>query len=304
MATEIRRIFIDSRLRSPTSASNADWTCDLPYEIWCPAGTEARVDGLVMSHSWPTVAQGANDKLYIKETTGGSTFHRIVTVAPGVYSIGSLASELQAQLRTSSYISDGVYSVSHAHNRLEFANSSPTGSVLIYSRADTSSKNTRTLNWVSPGGSVIAESSDFPTIWSAANVVGPPTPPTPIGDICELIGLMDNALEITPGGAVQKCSHIDLQRLKQLYLCSNSLPSTSLDLRGRGDIIRQIIVGNSEPGSVVVDQLPSNIAFAHFPTDTVLRHLSFQIRDFSGDIATLYGHQVSFVIELSRPSDR
>ncbi len=100
MASETRRIFIDSRLRNSTSDSNADWNCDLPYELWCPAGTEARVDGLVMSHSWPAIELGKNDKLYLKETvSGGNTFHRMLTVPPGTYSIGTLSAELQAQLR-------------------------------------------------------------------------------------------------------------------------------------------------------------------------------------------------------------
>ena len=303
MASEIRRIFIDSRLRNPTSASNADWSVDLPLEVLCPAGTEARVDSLVMSHSWPTVETNKNDKLYLKETLGSVTYHRIVTLDPGIYSIGTLGAQLQAKLRSGSNISDGVYSITNANNRLEFANSSPTASVMIYSRKVTSSNETLTINWTFPSGSVIAESSDFPTIWSAANVVGPPTPPTPIADCCELIGLMTNSMQLTPG-VPGKCEHIDLARHKALYLCSNSLPSTSIDLHGRGDIIRKIIIGNSEPGSVVVDQLASNVAFAYFATETVLRHLSFTIRDFSGGIATLNGHQISFVIELSRPSDR
>ena len=302
MSDQVRRIFIDSRHRTQTSASNADFSVDLPYEVHASAGTQARIDGLLMSHSWPSVETGKNDKLYVKETpsAGGASYHRVVLCPQGTYSIGTLAAVLQTQLQTSSYIGDGVYSVTFANNRLEFANSSPTASALIYGRSVLRGQTTLSLQWTFPGGSYVESSNDWATIWSAASIV--PSLPSPLADICELIGLMDGVLSLTPGVS-QQCNHVDLARHKALYLCSNSLPSTSMDLRGNCNIIRQIIVGNAAPGEVVVDQLPSNIAFALFTTDTVLKHLSFQIRDYDGEIATLSGHQISFVLELHRPGD-
>jgi len=110
-------------------------------------------------------------------------------------------------------------------------------------------------------------------------------------------------LHIAPG-VVVTCAHIDLQRHKSLYLCSKSLPCHSLDLRGRGDILKQIIVGNTSPGSVIVDVLPSMVNFSHFVSYTMLKHLNFTIRDHEGTIANLYDHEISFTIELLRPSDQ
>ena len=165
------------------------------------------------------------------------------------------------------------------------------------------SKNQIVINWTFPDGLYVSSTSDFNLVWAAANVVAGAPLPSNLADACELIGLMDNRLIIQPG-VFASCNHIDLARHKALYLCSNSLLSTSMDLRGRSDIIRQIIIGNAAPGEVVVDTLPSNVAFASFPSWTVLKHLSFQIRDHAGEIATLYGHQISFVIELLRPMDR
>jgi hypothetical protein len=302
MSDEIRRIFIDSRYRNQTSASNADFSVDLPFEVRVSAGTQVRIDGLLLSHSWPSVETGKNDKLYIKETpaAGGASYNRIVIVPQGTYSIGTLAAALQTQLHTSSFIGDGLYAVTFANNRLEFANSSPTASVLIYGRSVLRGQTSLSLQWTFPGGSYVDSSRIWATIWSAATVVQ--TLPSPVADICELIGLMDGTLSLTPGVS-QQCNHVDLARHKALYLCSNSLPSTSMDLRGNNSIIRQIVVGNAAPGEVVVDQLPSNIAFALFNTDSVLKHLSFQIRDYDGEIATLSGHQISFVLELHRPGD-
>ena len=74
MSEQVRRIFIDSRMRTATSSSNADFSVDLPFEVSVPAGTEARIDGLLMSHSWPSIETGKNDKLYLEEDPIAATF--------------------------------------------------------------------------------------------------------------------------------------------------------------------------------------------------------------------------------------
>ena len=303
MSEQVRRIFVDSRLRTVASHSNSNFSVGLPYEVAIPAGTEARIDGLLMSHSWPSIETGKNDKLYLQEApSSGVLYHRIITIQQGTYNIGTLAAELQLQIRASSTITDGVWNVTSANNQRTFSNTSPTASAVLFSRADLQSKNEIVINWTFPDGLYVASTSNFNLIWAAANVVAGPLPNN-LADACELIGLMDDRILIQPN-VFASCDHIDLARHKALYLCSNSLPSTSMDLRGRSDIIRQIIIGNAAPGEVVVDTLPSNVAFASFPSWTVLKHLSFQIRDRSWEIATLYGHQISFVIELLRPIDR
>ena len=306
MTDQVRRIFIDSRLRTATSNSNADFSVDLPFEVAIPAGTEARIDGLLMSHSWPSIQYNVNDQLFLEEKTassGGSVIHRLIRISEGTYSIGTLADEIQTKLRTGSYITDGVWNVTFANGQLKFLNTSPTALSVLFSRADLLSKTTIDINWTFPDGLYVASTNNFPLIWAAADVIPNGPLPSRLADACEIIGLLDSRLHIFPSVGAS-CNHIDLARHKALYLCSNSLPSTSMDLRGRSDIIRQIIVGNAAPGEVVVDTLPSNVAFASFPSWTILKHLNFQIRDHTGDIATLYGHQISFVIELLRPIDR
>ena len=42
MSEQVRRIFVDSRLRTAASVSNSDFAIDLPFEVAVPAGTEAR----------------------------------------------------------------------------------------------------------------------------------------------------------------------------------------------------------------------------------------------------------------------
>ena len=63
MSKQVRRIFIDSRLRTADSNSNADFALNFPFEVVCPSGTEVRIDGFLMCHSWPSIETGKNDKL-------------------------------------------------------------------------------------------------------------------------------------------------------------------------------------------------------------------------------------------------
>jgi len=177
MSDQIRRIFVDSRLRNPdTSKSNADFSVDLPQEVACPSGTQIRIDNLVMSHSWPTI-DDRNDKLYIKEIPGGdTTYHRVIELRRGIYNKGTIAAQVQIQLRSGTHISDGQYIVSFVDNNVTFTNSSPTASVIIYSRADVHSKNSIPIFYPFLGG-YLESGYDFNAIWQGADEIDPlPTP--------------------------------------------------------------------------------------------------------------------------------
>ena len=117
MTDQVRRIFIDSRLRSINSRSNSDFSVDLPQEVACPSGTQLRIDNLVMSHSWPTI-DDRNDKLYIKEipTATGTTYHRIVRLRHDIFNKGSMVVQIQDQLRIGAHILDGQWVVGLVDN--------------------------------------------------------------------------------------------------------------------------------------------------------------------------------------------
>ena len=64
---EFRRIVIDSRYRTSDSLSNADFYVELPYAVNVPTGSLAYIDNISLSHSWPTIRQDVNDRLYVQE---------------------------------------------------------------------------------------------------------------------------------------------------------------------------------------------------------------------------------------------
>ena len=301
MSDLTRRIFIDSRRKLPSSASNGDFQCELPWAVSVPSGTQVYIDNLVLSHSWPTVS-AANCNLFLEETIGTTKYHRMITLAYGQYNIGTLTAELQAKMRAGSNITDGLYTVTHSSNRIQIETNSPTGVAYIYSRKDMTGGTLFAINWPI-NGVTVATSNKFNEIWMAATVVSPADLPSPLADACEMLGLL------TLGATIQtnvpfKLQHVDLARHKSLYLCSSDLgESTTMDLMGNTSIIRKINVGHSSMGDVIVDTLQSNVAFSVYRTATMLKHLGFQLRDFNGDVMTFYDHQITFEIVLRRPDD-
>ena len=177
MSDLTRRIFIDSRHRLPTSESHGDFAVELPWSVHVPAGSQLHVDNVVLSHVWPTVSD-TNCNLFLKETFGGTTYHRMIVLAHGHYTLGTMASELQAKLRAGTYITNGQYTVTHSSNRLQFETSSTTGEAYMYSRKDMTGGTVFTINWPF-NGQTVATSNNFHQIWQAANVVSPQYPPNP-----------------------------------------------------------------------------------------------------------------------------
>jgi len=246
-----------------------------------------------------------NNKLFLQEVDGaGAKYHRMISLAPGHYTIATLAVELQTQMRAGTYLAGGLYNVSFASGRLVISTTVPSGQAYLFGRRELNSEISFNLNWTFPGIGLIEFSSVFDTIWAAAGTVTPPIPPNPRQDACELVGLMQTGVAIS-SATPATLSHVDLQTHKCLYLCSSDLgDSTSMTLRGSTDVIRKIVVGNSAQGDIVVDSLQTSTAFALFRTDTILSYLSFQLRDYKGDIVPDNGHDISFEIVIVRPSDK
>ena len=84
--SEFRRIVIDSRYRTSDSPSMADFYVELPYMVNVPIGSLAYIDNISLSHSWPTIQENVNDRLYVKELPAGlsgGTIDRVVQLTPG-----------------------------------------------------------------------------------------------------------------------------------------------------------------------------------------------------------------------------
>ena len=125
---EFRRIVIDSRYRTSDTSNNADFYVELPYAVNVPTGSLAYIDNISLSHSWPTIQQDVNDRLYVQELPAGisgGTIDRIVQLAPGSYNAQTLQTEVQTKLNLASAISTGTYVVSLSDGVFTIGHTSP-----------------------------------------------------------------------------------------------------------------------------------------------------------------------------------
>jgi hypothetical protein len=90
----VRKIYIDSRFKSPDSASDSDFKVDLPQSLTMPEGSVFFVDDVSIPVSWYVIDDNRNNKLYVR--VDGVT--HLKTVTPGNYTIQTLSEELNTKL--------------------------------------------------------------------------------------------------------------------------------------------------------------------------------------------------------------
>ena len=95
-----KKIYIDSKFKTPDSKSTSDFKFELKETILLPQNTIAYIDNMTIPHSWYSIETGINDKLYIQVSSTETDPSlkpnecRIVQLAQGNYNITTLASEI------------------------------------------------------------------------------------------------------------------------------------------------------------------------------------------------------------------
>ena len=285
MSDRIARIFVDSNYRTNIEDSHGNFSIDLPLGVLVEAGSHLRVEGLVISHAWPTL-DIRNCHIFLREVVAGVSYHRLIRLADGNYNISTLAVELQAQLRLDSYIDDGLWTVtSSEEGLLTLSQSSATfDSARVYSASDAA------------GLTSVDSYSSWSQAWAAADV----SVPLPQGgDAAALIGIPLRRLNFTPANPMGLTGHVNLARHRVLHLCTADLPQTSLSPHGRTDVVSSLIVAGSAPGSLIHNGFatPPSLYCANARQ---LRHMSFHIRDQADQLVDL-AHPIHFELVVARP---
>ena len=284
--SEFRRIVIDSRYRTSDSISNADFYVELPYAVTVPAGSLVYVDNVSLSHSWPTIQQDVNDRLYVQELPAGisgGTIDRIVQLAPGSYNAQTLQTELQSKLNLASSITTGTYVVSLSDGVFTIGHTSPQaqGLAYIYSKEWTDEPATylKTIHISYPGA-------------SANEMIGYHTNPN----------LSDQYIHSTQS---IKMTYVDLQRHKSVYIHAPGFGESSMmTLQGSTDVIRRVLLGSATQGDVVNDVLQSGLHSVSFTSEEQLKRLTFQIKGHDGYLIAMGNHEVVFELVIQRPNEK
>ena len=66
MALPIKKIYVDTRFKTKDSVSNSNFKIELGQSLQFPENTVFYIDDICIPHSWSTIEQGLNDKLYFR----------------------------------------------------------------------------------------------------------------------------------------------------------------------------------------------------------------------------------------------
>ena len=101
MSLPVKKIYVDTKSKTTDSISNSQFKWEIPETISLPHNTIFYVDDISVPHSWYTVNENLNDRLYMQVTTNNYTSVsvrpnecRIIQLTPGHYNLQTLAAEI------------------------------------------------------------------------------------------------------------------------------------------------------------------------------------------------------------------
>jgi hypothetical protein len=117
MSLRYKKVYIDTKYKTPDSASTSDFSIELPEVMVCPSNTVMYIDDISIPHSWTTIEPGINSRLYfsIFDTVLPTTtlINFIVYLSDGNYIGPDLAAEIQTKMNAATFSTQVVYSLAH-----------------------------------------------------------------------------------------------------------------------------------------------------------------------------------------------
>ena len=95
---KFKKVYIDTKFMTADSRSTSDFNIELPETMYFDNNSSVfYIDDVCIPHSWHTVSENINDKLYLfvgpQNNLGGNPY--IITLAYGNYTPYSLATEIE-----------------------------------------------------------------------------------------------------------------------------------------------------------------------------------------------------------------
>ncbi len=279
-----KKIYIDSKFRSTDSVSSSDFKYELPETMSFNENTVFYLDDICIPHSWDTVIQNTNDKLYLKvyrQVTGQADveYNFIATISPGNYIGPELATEIQEQINTIAQpAAANLFTCAYIPktNKISITVRTSTDPNVIYGFRVLTQPELRTIDWNGP-----AFDRNKPN------------------DINEIISNLDNFsvrnFHVTPFFS----GSLYLQPFNNIYIHTTNLGNyNSIGCQNERTIAKKVPV-SSDRGNVIFDNCVLMNDYNDCSGQTV-KTLFFQLKSSKGDTIPLNGCNWSFSIVLSR----
>ena len=270
----IKKIYIDTKYKTPDSINNANFRIQLPSTMLMPDNAVFYVNECCIPHSWYTVETGVNDKFYFHmslQSQPSQNLNYIVTLDSKNYTGADLAAELQTKMNDEVGQPNNTFTVTYnaAKHTISISHSNSDVIFKILTTSDIATK--RNGLWVSPN-------------YDATNA----------HDITGLLNLSEGTSpyysQNTPFS-----TNINLQPVRNIYISSPNLGNfNTLSVSGDSSIIKKVQV-TADYNQMIFDNLMATNDFLDCSKQT-LKTLEFHIKDVDGNFINFHGSDVSFSI--------
>lgn len=285
----IKKLYIDSRDRTPDSKSASNFKIELPNTVQMPDNTVFFVTDVCIPHVWQTIEENFNDKLYLYyHTPSGSlpaqlavsnSQYVVIKIPEGNYTLASLETTLPTLLTnalnaTARSFTSFVVSSDALNQSLTI---SMTGSsTYVWFKFLTDREVSTTYSSITWGGESFDRSN-----------------PQSANDIFKFVKPMEVNATLNTG-------FVNLNHINNVYITSPNLGSFNTIFAGRGDnnIVKKVPVLVNY-GYMIVDQVMSTNDYLDCSKQT-LQTIEFHLKTAKGDYIPLHGAHVSFSIVFNR----
>ena len=275
----LKKIYVDSRHRTPDSLSDNNFKIELPYTLQLPDNCVFFVTDVCIPHVWRTIEENVNDRLYLRyksiELVGAqpTTKHAVIQLPSGNYTGANLATAVQQALNTRTL--GMTWSVAYDDTQ--------------YSIAIACTGNPSNYNFKFFTDAEIAAVGNSVT-WEGGMGVDPNNPMS-ANDLLKItIPKSDSQLLTT--------DFVNLQSINNVYITSPNLGSFDTIAPFSNNIIKKVPV-TAGYGFMIVDQIMSTNDYLNCSRQT-LKTIEFHIRDGRGRYVNLHGMHVTFSIVFNK----
>ena len=277
---QYKKIYIDSKFRTSDTTSSSDFKVELPETMSFRQDTVFYLDDITIPHSWESILDNINNKLYFKvyniNLTPNPEYHMIATIESGNYNGGDLALELQTEMNSQTQTATGVSNMFSCvyvvkNNKIIISMTDP-----YYAFRIITGPELKTIDWT-----------------------GPSFDRNKPNDVNEVISNLNN-FSVRYNSLIPYISgSINLQPFNNIYIHATNLGNyNSIGCMNERTIVKKVPV-SADYNHMIFDQCVLINDYNDCSGNTI-KTLYFQLKSSRGDIIPLNGCNWSFSVVFSR----
>jgi len=270
------RIYINSRNRTPSSASPSDFQFALERPIELLEGAHGSIDSFTCSNVWESVLAGVNQTLYFQYNYMAQ---QTLELEPGdLTNVAALAAKLTTALQFEAPFEPPV-TVTASGNRLIFA-CPGLGVGQRFTVVSRATLNSGLSAYTRPAGG-----------WGDASAL--------VGAMTKDIQCINSAdagsLTAAQINDLRTSQMVNLSPYQTLYLHSHIGDNDSYGPEGSSTVIASIVVGNTVPGDLITHHHNGLLA-SPIQLPPLLGMMHFTLRSYDGKVLDTEGHDLAFTL--------